>query len=250
MERITVYGIDGIPEVEPGDDLAGLIVKAADEQGTPLEDMDILVVSQKVVSKAEGYLIDLSHVQPSEFAKKAAAFVGKDPRMVEVILGESDRIVRMDKGVMITQTHHGLVCANAGVDSSNVRGREMVSVLPADPDGSAANVKRRIQETAGVDVAVIISDTFGRPWRDGILNFAIGVAGIEPMVDYRGQEDPYGKVLKVTRVAVVDELAAASELVTGKLKGIPAAIIRGYRYVKASGGGADLIRGTDQDLFR
>jgi coenzyme F420-0:L-glutamate ligase/coenzyme F420-1:gamma-L-glutamate ligase len=248
--EVRVIGIAGIPEVHPGDDLAGLILDAARCQDTPPIDGDVLVVTQKVVSKAEGRVVALSTVEPSSFARRVAEETGKSARQVEVVLRESSRIVRMDRGVIITETHHGFICANAGVDASNAGGPGLVTLLPEDPDGSAEGLRRAIEERTGTRLAVIVTDTFGRPWREGTDEVAIGVAGLVALKNYAGQRDPYGYELRVTQVAVADELAAAAELVTGKLERIPAALIRGYRFDPGCGHGRDLVRDPDRDLFR
>ena len=242
---IQVIPIQGLPEVIPGDDLAGLLLEA-----TELDDGDILVVTQRVVSKAEGRLVDLADIEPSAFAEGFAARWEKDPRMVELVLRESRRIVRMERGIIIAETHHGFVCANAGIDASNVVGESTVCLLPEDPDASAAALRRAIRERAGREVAVIITDTFGRPWRAGQTNIAIGVAGMEPLVDYIGTLDTQGRELHVTVIAAADEIAGAAELVMGKVEKVPAAIVRGYRYPAGEGRAASLIRDPALDLFR
>lgn len=248
--ELRVVGIAGIPEVLPGDDLAALILDAAGRQGIEIATGDVLVVTQKVVSKAEGRLVRLSSVEPSDFAWRVAADTGKDARHVEVVLDESRRIVRMDRGVLITETRHGFVCANAGVDASNTGSPDLLALLPEDPDHSAEELRRVIEERTGAAVAVIISDTFGRPWREGTDQVAIGVAGLLPLKDYVGQKDAYGYELRVTQVAVADELAGAAELVMGKLERIPVAVIRGYSYEPGSASARDLIRDREKDLFR
>jgi len=251
--RIEVIGVTGIPEVMPGVRLGEVIARASADQGSLLQDGDILVVTQKVVSKSEGRLVSLSDVEPSAFARRLAAESGRDPRLIEVVLRESRSIVRMDprRGVLITETRHGFVCANAGVDSSNVPGQDVVTLLPEDPDLSARIIREQVRDTStGRDVAVVISDTFGRAWREGHVNFAIGVAGMEPIKDYRGALDAQGAELTVTRIAVADELAATAELAMGKAIGVPAAIVRGYAYSQADGGYAALLRDRSQDLFR
>ena len=237
----------GIPEVRPGDELGPMIASAAS-----LEDGDVVVVTQKIVSKAEGRLVDLGDVTPSPFAVQLSAESGRDPRLVELVLRESRSIVRAEpaRGILITETKHGFVCANAGIDSSNVPGDETVSLLPEDPDASARRIRQDIAETAGVDVAVIVSDTFGRPWREGHVDFAIGVDGMDPFIDYRGTEDAHGQLLHVTTIALADELSAAAEVVMGKALGIPAAIVRGARYRGGEGGSATLLRDRAADLFR
>jgi len=238
-----------MPEVRPGDDLATLILEAIRGQGAEVEDGDVLVVTQKIVSKAEGRLVDLRQVEPSPQARELAARARKDPRLLEVILGESRRIVRQERGVIICETKHGLVCANAGVDTSNVGGG-VVSLLPQNPDQSAERIRAAIQEKKGTSIAVIISDTFGRPWREGHTNVAIGVAGMSAMKDYVGQTDPHGYVLRVSAMAVADELAAAAELVMEKLSRVPVAIVRGFDYRRAEGSARELIRPRERDLFR
>ncbi len=248
--EVQVIGIAGMPEVRPGDDLAALILEAARGQGVEIEDGDVLVVTQKIVSKAEGRLVDLREVEPSPQAQEMAARTGKDARLLEVILRESRRIVRQERGVIICETKHGFVCANAGVDTSNVGGG-VVALLPQNPDQSAERIRAAIQEEkAGISIAVIISDTFGRPWREGHTNVAIGLAGMSAMKDYVGQTDPHGYILRVSTMAVADELAAAAELVMEKLSRVPVAIVRGFDYQQAEGSGRELIRPQERDLFR
>ena len=224
--RYEVIGIEGIGEVRPGDDVARIVVEAAARQGTPLAAADVLVLSQKIVSKSEGRLLRLSEVTPSLIAETFAAELGRDPRLIEVILRESRRIVRMDRGVLVTETHHGWVCANAGVDQSNVDA-DMVALLPEDSDRSARGIRETLRTLIGGDVDVIIADTFGRPWREGLINVAIGVAGFAPLRSYLGELDPAGRPLQATILAVADELAGAAEPVMGKLDRIPVAIVRG-----------------------
>ena len=248
--QVRIIAVAGMPEIRPGDDLAALILEAARGQGADVEDGDVLVVTQKIVSKAEGRLVDLRQVEPSPRARELAAQTGKDPRLLEVILRESRRIVRQERGVIICETKHGFVCANAGVDTSNVGGG-VVSLLPENPDESAERIRAAIQQKGtGISVAVIISDTFGRPWREGHTNVAIGVAGMSSTKDYVGQSDPYGYVLRVSTMAVADELAAAAELVMGKLSRVPVAIVRGFDYQRAEGSARELIRPPERDLFR
>src|SRR5947209_2975048 len=222
---------------------------AAARQSTPLAGGDLLVVGQKIVSKAEGRIVRLADVTPSSVALGMATGLGRDPRLVEVILRESRRIVRMDQGVLITETHHGWVCANAGVDQSNVD-VECVALLPEDPDGSARALRDRIRALAGVDVFVIVADTFGRPWREGLTNVAIGLAGLSPLRSYLGERDPAGRPLQATILAVADELAAAAEPVMGKLDRIPAAIVRGAPLTPSEEGSKPLLRDPARDLFR
>ena len=242
-------GLKGIPEVRPGDDVGGLIVAAA-RSGPGLEDGDVIVVTQKIVSKAEGRVVSLSGVDPSPEAERLAAETEKDPRLVELILRESVRIVRQRGPVLITETRHGFVCANAGIDASNVGTEGVVGLLPEDPDRSARTIRETIASVEGVDVAVIVSDTFGRPWREGHTNVAIGVAGMSPFVDYVGRRDSFGYELRVSTLAVADELAGAAELVQNKLDGVPVAIVRGYEYVRGEGSAHELVRDAERDLFR
>ncbi len=248
--ELRIIAIEGLPEVRPGDDLASLILGATQRQGLAFENGDVLVVTQKVVSKAEGRIVDLDTVEPGAFATQIAAQWEKDARVVETVLRESARIVRMDHGVLICETKHGLICANAGVDASNVERLGTVALLPVDPDASAEALRKRLDEAAGASLAVIITDTFGRPWREGHVNFAIGVAGMEPLWDYAGATDPAGYELRVTRMAVADELAGAAELVHGKLDRVPAAVVRGYAYPTGCGTARSLLRDPERDLFR
>ena len=249
--KVTLTPIEGMPEIAPGDDVGALIVDAVARQRTPLQDADVLIVTQKVVSKAEGRIVDLRTVTPSALAADFAGRWDKDPRVVEVALSEAVRVVRMESGVLITETRHGFVCANSGVDGSNVGSAsgDVVTLLPEDPDASARRIRDRVREV-GAEVAVIVSDTFGRPWREGAANIAIGVAGMEPLWDYRGLEDTDGRELHSTVVAVADELAAAAELVMKKLDRVPAAIARGYAYTPGESGIAPIIRERAKDLFR
>jgi coenzyme F420-0:L-glutamate ligase/coenzyme F420-1:gamma-L-glutamate ligase len=248
--QITITAIHGIPEVRVGDALADLVMRGCEATGVAPEEGDILVVTQKIVSKAEGSLVDLREVEASQFATEYARQWGKDPRHIEVVLRETKRIVRMDKGIIISETHHGFVCANAGVDASNVPGEHVVSLLPRDSDDSAARLREAIRESSGVDVPVIISDSFGRTWRNGIINVAIGVAGLQGLIDYRGQEDPHGYLMSATVIAVADELASAAELVMGKVEACPVAMIRGYEYVPSPGTARELIMDPTRDMFR
>jgi len=247
VRPVEILPIEGLPEVRPGDDLAALLLASAGEDLAP---GDVLVVTHKVVSKAEGRLVDLREVRPSPLAKSFAARHGKDPRHVEVVLRESRRIVRMERGLIISETHHGFVCANAGVDASNVPGEETVCLLPLDPDASAARLARDVRERAGLELPVVISDSFGRPWRNGIANVAIGLCGMSPFADYRGQRDPHGRTLEASVLAVADELAAAAELVMGKTSAVPAAVVRNYPYHPGPGTAKDLLMESEKDLFR
>jgi len=247
MRGLEILPVEGIPEVRPGDDLPELIGRVA---GGDLREGDVLIVTHKIVSKAEGRLVDLRAIEPSAIAKDFAARYGRDPRQIEVVLRESRRIVRMERGLIIAETHHGFVCANAGVDASNVPGDGVVCLLPVDPDASAARLRDALAALADSELAVIVSDSFGRPWREGITNVAIGVSGMDPLADYRGRMDPHGHPLEASVLAVADELAAAAELVMGKTAGIPVAIVRGYPYERSSGTGGDLLMPPERDLFR
>lgn len=249
MSRYEVFGVAGIPEIRPGDDLSRLIVESANRQSTPLRGGDLIVVGQKVISKAEGRLVRLADVHPSPAATTMAAQLGRDPRLVEVILRESRRIVRMDRGVFIAETHHGWVCANAGVDQSNVE-RDWVALLPEDPDRSARRLREDIREQTAADVGVIIADTFGRPWREGLTNVAIGVSGVAPLRSYLGLKDEAGRELQATILAVADEIAGAAELVMGKLDRVPVAVVRGLTVAPSEEGSKLLLRDPARDLFR
>ncbi|CAN5763824.1 coenzyme F420-0:L-glutamate ligase [soil metagenome] len=243
--NVEIIPVPDVPEVRPGDELAGLIAGTVD-----LRDGDVLVVTHKIVSKAEGRLVDLATVEPSPFAKRFAAEHGKDSRQTEVVLRESRRIVKMDRGIIISETHHGFVCANAGVDASNVPGEDEVCLLPLSPDASAAHLHSEMSRRLGITVPVIISDSFGRPWREGITNVALGVAGMKPLADYRGGTDPHGYPLEASILAVADELASAAELVVGKTSGVPLAIVRNYRYEAGPGNGGEMVMDAAKDLFR
>jgi len=246
---LHISAVAGIPDVASCDDLGALIAAAVRRGGRAVETGDVFVVAQKVVSKAEGAIVRLDEVEPSALASRWAAANGKDPRSVEVILRESRRIVRMDRGLLIVETHHGFVCANAGVDASNVPAG-FVTVLPRDPDASAERLRRGLSAAFDRSIAVIVSDTFGRPWREGVVNVALGVAGLRPMIDYRGGTDTYGRPLQATVVALADELAAAAEVVTRKAAGLPVAIVRGAGEWVGEGSGRLLLRDAAHDLFR
>lgn len=245
MNRIELIGVEGLPEIRAGDDLADLVrTRAALAPG------DVLVVAQKVISKAEGRLVDLDTVKAGEKAIEIAArlIAAPDPRVVQVVLDESVRVVRSER-VLITETRHGFICANGGVDHSNVGGRNILSLLPDDPDASAARLRGRLRELTGVDAGVIVSDTFGRPWRIGIVNVALGVAGLPATIDLRGTVDDAGHSLHATVLAIADEIAAAAGIVMGKTSRIPAVIVRGL-HLEDGGTGHDLIRPRAEDLFR
>jgi coenzyme F420-0:L-glutamate ligase/coenzyme F420-1:gamma-L-glutamate ligase len=247
---IQLIALRGLPEVAPGDNLSHLLSQAAAGMGLQFVDGDVVIVAQKIVSKSEGRLLDLATVTPSARAIEISERQRRDPRLVEVILSESKSIIRQDAHVLITETHHGFICANAGVDRSNVSGRDWVALLPVDPDASARALKRELDLLLGVDLAVIITDTFGRAWREGLTNAAIGVAGLPPLVDFRGQIDDHGKELSATVLAVADELAAASGLLMRKTARIPVVVVRGYDGARGAGSASALIRSKDRDLFR
>ena len=238
--RYEVIGLEGIAEVRAGEDLAALIVLAATRQGTPLAPGDLVVVAQKIVSKAEGRVLDLSTVTPSPVTTAFAAELGKDARLVEVILREARRVVRMDRGVLVTETHHGWICANSGVDQSNVD-LGWVVLPPVDPDRSARELRDALRMRHGTQVGVIVTDTFGRPWREGLVNVAIGVSGLAPLLSYLGEPDSAGRPLQATILALADEVASAAELVMGKLSRVPAAIVRGLRYAPGEEGSKPLL---------
>ena len=248
---IQVLPVKGLPMIKKGDNLAQLICRAAENQGIPLQDGDVIVVTHVFVSKAEGQVYNLDEIVPSEFAKAIAKRLDKDPALVEVILQESRAIRRMGRGRLIAETRHGFVCANAGVDQSNVSGGRIVAALPKNPDRSARNIRKGIKKLTEKDVAVIVSDTHGRPFRMGEINIAVGVAGINPIRDRRGETDLFGYVMRVKQTAIADELASAAELVIGQTnEGIPVAIVRGYSYPRSEKASAKmLIRTRRKDLF-
>ncbi len=251
LNRIEIFGVTGLPIVKEGDNLARLICQAAKKQGTPVQNGDIIVITHVIVSRSEGNVVKLETINPSKFAKSIAKRLNKDPKLVEVILRESKSIVRMRDGKLITETKQGLICANSGIDRSNVPGKDNVALLPENADQSAQRVKQKIREISGKDVAIIISDTHGRPLRQGEINIALGVAGIEPLRDRRGERDLFGYLLKVKRTAIADELSSAAELVIGQAnEGIPVAIIRSYPYPKSEEARAtELVRPREEDLF-
>ena len=248
--RLEIIALDGIGEVGPGDDLARIIADAAEASHLRLADGDVVVVTQKIVSKAEGRLVELASVQPSDLAREWATRWDKDPRQVELVLRESATVVRMAPGgLIISRTRHGLVCANAGVDVSNVGGGDVASLLPLDPDASARGIRESLAAVAGASPAVIVSDSFGRPWRNGIVNVAIGSAGIEALVDLRGHPDAAGREMKATVIAVADELASAADLAGGKVEQRPVVVIRGYAWRRSPAGASVLVMEPERDLF-
>ena len=276
---ISIPPIEGLPEILPGDDLPGLLAGALGRMSFSLADGDVIVVAQKVVSKAEGSRVALEAVEPTPETRRWAEQWDKDPRMVELVLRETRRIVRRERGLIISETRHGFVCANAGIDLSNSGGKDLAILLPEDSDRSAGQIRQRLAEKAGAeapggpeagagagaapgggfrkntpDIAVIVSDTFGRPWRVGLTQVALGVAGLAPLLDLRDSPDVDGRTLHATIIAVADELACAADLVCGKIARVPAAVIRGYRFERPReeqpAGGAALIRDPEMDLFR
>ena len=253
--RLTAVALPALPEIRPGDDLGRLVAEAwwaliaEDAELTPTAG-DVIVVTQKVVSKAEGRIVELTQVEPRAEALEWARAWGKDPRQVEVVLRESAQIVRMEHGVIISRTHHGFVCANAGVDASNVGEGDVVTLLPDDPDRSALGLRNAIREELGVDVGVVVSDSFGRPWRMGITDVALGVSGFAPLADLRGEVDTEGREMKATVVAVADQLASTAELTSGKTSRQPVVLIRGVALPPGSGSVADdVVMPAGQDLF-
>jgi coenzyme F420-0:L-glutamate ligase/coenzyme F420-1:gamma-L-glutamate ligase len=253
-DHLVAVAIEGVPEIVPGDDLPTLVADALASAADilPLRDDDVLVVTQKIVSKAEGAVVDLTAVTPRPEAIDYARRYDRDPRQVEVVLRDARRVVRMANGVIITETPHGFVCANGGVDASNVgpRSGDMVTLLPADPDGSADRIRAAIAARLGHDLPVIVSDSFGRPWRFGIVDVAIGVSGLLPLDDLRGEPDADGRVMRSTVRAVADEIASAAELVLGKTAGRPIAVVRGAEFRRGEGRIADALMPAEMDLFR
>jgi len=252
VNTIQVIAVENLPLIKKGDNLGQLIVETAKKQNTPIQEKDVIVVTHVAVSKAEGNIINLDQVTPSERAKEIAQKINKDPAMVEVILQETKDIVRIGQNSIITETKSGVICANAGVDRSNVSGDRNVVPLPKNPNASAQNIRQEIKRLTGANVAVIVSDTHGRPFRMGEINVAVGVAGIKPIRDRRGEKDLFGYVLRIKQTAIADELSSAAELVIGQAnEGIPAAIIRGYNYQTAENASAtELTRPKEKDLFR
>jgi coenzyme F420-0:L-glutamate ligase / coenzyme F420-1:gamma-L-glutamate ligase len=243
--RIEIVALSNIPEVRRGDDLASLIRDAAKKDQQSIDGSVVLAVAQKIVSKAEGAVVDLREIRPSALAQSWANEWGKDARLIELVFAQSRRIIKMDRAVLIAETHLGYVCANAGVDQSNLEDDDFATVLPKDPDASAA----RLREELGCG-AVIITDTFGRPWREGLVDVAIGVAGLAPLEDYRGSWDRRGRKLTGTIVAVADQLAAAAGILMRKPVGCPVVLVRGLDWKPAKGSARNLIRSREQDLFR
>ena len=254
MTRLLAVALEPLPEVQPGDDLAALLIDAwrtsiAGEPELAPQPGDVLVVTQKVVSKAEGRVVDLRTIEPRPEAIEFAQRFDRDPRQVEVVLRESTHVLRMERGVIVSRTHHGFVCANAGVDASNVA-EETVTLLPLDPDASARAIRERLGAAFGVAPGVVVSDSFGRPWRWGIMDIALGVAGFSPLDDQRGRADTSGRVMRSTVVAVADEIASAAELASGKTSGRPAVLVRGATLPAGDGSVvADVVMSAETDLF-
>ncbi len=249
---LHVLGVAGLPEIRPGDDLVAQTLEALARNRLSVDDGDIFVFAHKIVSKAEGRLVELATIEPSPRARAWAATAGKDPRLIELVLQEAARIVRMERRVLIAETRHGFVCANAGVDTSNVPAG-WAALLPRDPDAAARRLSDGLRAALGRTVGVVISDTFGRPWREGQTNVAIGVAGVRAIIDYRGVTDPHGHRLVSTAIAAADELAAAAEIVMGKTRGVPVALVKGAGLEIADGDAASaraLTRKPEEDLFR
>lgn len=249
VNRIEVIPVPGLPEVKSHSDLGKLILRTLRRDGLSLRNGDVVVVKQKVVSKAEGRVVRLSDVVPTPRAKVLAKQQGKDERLVELVLREAVRVVRAGHGVIITQTKHGFVCANSGVDQSNV-GKGLVALLPEDPDTSAKRIRKTLESFSGKKLAVVVTDTFGRPWRMGQTDVALGCSGILPLVRYLGKRDKYGYELRVTQPAIVDEIAGAAELAVGKLEGIPVAIVRGAKYARGDVRLKTIVMPPSRDLFR
>jgi len=247
-----VIPIEGLPLIQPGDNLGKMIAKIAEKQGTSIQPGDIVVVTHVAVSKAEGNIVDLNTIKPSQHAREIANQTNKDPALVEVILQETKDIIRMGQNSIITETHSGIICANAGIDHSNVSGDQKVVPLPKNPNASATTIRTEIKHYSGTEAAVIVSDTHGRPFRMGEINIAIGTAGFIPIRDRRGEKDLFGYVLKIKQTAIADELASAAELVMGQAnEGIPAAIVRGYKYQPTEDTPkTPLTRPKEKDLFR
>jgi coenzyme F420-0:L-glutamate ligase / coenzyme F420-1:gamma-L-glutamate ligase len=251
MPNVTLIPIDGLPEIRPGDDLVGLLLRALGASGGALERGDVLAIAQKVVSKAEGRIRKLADVVPGPEALRMEAESGKDAKGLQAVLDETVRIVRWQRGVLIVETRHGFVCANAGVDHSNAGAPDTLILLPVDPDASAARIRERIRTDTGVDVPVVMTDTFGRAWREGHVNVAIGISGLPALRRYIGEYDPDGYEMRVTEIAIADEIAAATELVMGKLDRRPAAIVRGLPLPDDGSETAHTyVRSHDKDMFR
>ena len=255
VSSISLIAVPGIPEIKPGDNLSGIIFKSISEKEITIQDGDIVVVAQKIISKAEGRIVDLNDITPTPFAETLSKEVSKDPRLLEVILSETTKIIKMDqrkpeKGRLIVETRGGVIAANAGVDASNVSGGDTVTLLPIDSDASARILAKGLVEKLGIDIAVIITDTVGRPWRDGLVDIAIGCAGIKALKDYRGSRDSKGLELNATVMAIADIIASSAGLLMEKTAAVPVVIVRGYAFEKGDTGAKELIRDPEDDLFR
>ncbi|MEP6694103.1 MAG: coenzyme F420-0:L-glutamate ligase [Chloroflexota bacterium] len=250
MTQLIVTAVNGLPEIVPSNDLAKLIQSAVRSQRDEIRDGDVVVIAQKIVSKSEGRIVHLPDVVPGERALAMAAESGKDARQLEVVLSECAKIVRWERGILICETRHGFVCANAGVDRSNAGAPDTVILLPVDPDASAARLRESFRAATGATVAVIVTDTFGRAWREGHTNVAIGIAGLPALKRYVGQRDPEGYELRVTEIAIADEIAGAAELVMGKLDRCPAALVRGFTLDEPAETAREYVRPADRDMFR
>ena len=240
----------GFPEIAPGDFLGDLIFNKCLDNGLTFIDSDLVVIAQKVVSKAEGAYVELKHQNPSVEALKLSETVGKDPRLIQIILDQSKRVVRAAPGVLIVETVHGFICANAGIDQSNVNGSDLVTTLPVDADKSARAILDTLISHTGVNIGVVISDTFNRPWREGSINVAIGVAGLDPIRDLRGTIDDHGRVMMTSKVSLADQVCSAAQLVMGESGGIPVALVRGVDWDAGDHSSVELIRPPSRDLFR
>lgn len=247
--QITIFGIQGIPEIKSGFNLGVIICQNLMTEYKPLNG-DIIVIAQKVVSKAENCIVDLELVKPSEKAKRISRITQKNPRLVQLILNETKEIIRVTKGVLIVETNYGYICANAGIDSSNLSENNLLSVLPSNPDKSADNIRNIINNKFGVKIGVIISDSFNRPWRKGSINVALGISGFNPFLNLIGEKDDFGNPLKSTLVNIADEIACAAQLVMGENSRIPVAAVRGFNLEKSNMKGYDLLREKENDLFR
>jgi len=250
MRPLTLTAIEGLPMVNRGDNIAELVVRALDAMRLELQNSDIVTICQKIVSKSEGRIVSLTGIEPSAMARNFAERWDKDPRAVELVLRQTSRIVRMDNGVLIVETGPGWVCANAGIDESNSLEDDRAILLPEDGDASAVRIRAELKRLSGAEVAVLITDTFGRPWRDGLTEVCIGIAGMDPMLDLRGTADLGGRELHHTVIAAADQIAAAAGLMMPKAGAIPAVLVRGYQYNPAAGSAKALIRPAASDLFR
>jgi coenzyme F420-0:L-glutamate ligase / coenzyme F420-1:gamma-L-glutamate ligase len=251
FNKIEIIPILIRDDIKKGDDIADLIIKSIKDKNESLQENDVVIITHKIISKAEGRTTDLRNIVPSEESKKISSNTGKDPRLVELIISQSNEIVKIERDIIITETKHGFVCANAGIDTSNVgKLSDHVLLLPDDPDESARNIRNDLNANTGVNVGIIISDTFGRPFRKGQVNIAIGIAGIDPIKSYIGKRDMYGNILRVTEIAIADEITSAAELVMGKSSRVPVSIVRGYNFTFYDSSISKVTRSKKDDLFR